>query len=78
MESICAVCGVDPQPYLDNSDYIDDKLLKRRNAIAHGEDIFVPVDDLKSITDPAIDLMRCFGNALENALVMKKYLAPLP
>lgn len=76
MESICEVCGVDPQPYLDKAEYIDDKLLKRRNAIAHGEDILVPVEDLKSITDPAIELMRRFGNDIENALVLKKYLVP--
>lgn len=73
---ICKVCGVDEQSFIEKMDFIDIFLLKRRNSIAHGEDTFVHLEDMPKLIGETIEMMRIFGNALENNAVLKSYLAP--
>lgn len=73
--NICLVCGVPAQPFADRSTFIDVVLLKRRNAIAHGEETLVALDDLDKIANDTIALMRAFGDALENNVVLQTYKA---
>ena len=70
---ICIVCGVPPDALADKATFIDVILLKRRNAIAHGEDTFVAIDDLDEISNDTIGLMRAFGDVLENQVVLRTY-----
>ena len=72
---ICLVCGVPPASFAAKSTFIDVVLLKRRNAIAHGEDTLVGLDDLDEITNETIGLMRAFGDELENRVVLQTYKA---
>lgn len=72
---ICLVCGVSEKLFADKATYIDVILLKRRNAIAHGEDTLVALDELDTIASDAIGLMRAFGNELENRIVLQTYKA---
>lgn len=72
---ICLVCSVPSSQYEDKQTFIDVILLKRRNAIAHGEDTFVGIDDLTVLVDTTIELMRTFGDALENQATLKTYKA---
>ncbi|WP_017522441.1 MAE_28990/MAE_18760 family HEPN-like nuclease [Pusillimonas noertemannii] len=72
---ICLVCGLSVEPFVDKSTFIDVVLLKRRNAIAHGEDTMVALDDLDTIAQDTIGLMRSFGDALENHVVLQTYKA---
>jgi hypothetical protein len=72
---ICLVCGVPIQPFTEKSTFIDVVILKRRNAIAHGEDTLVAPSDLDEITNETIGLMRGFGDALENRVVLQTYRA---
>lgn len=69
------MCGVPAHLFADKSTFIDVILLKRRNAIAHGEDTLVVVDDLDEITDDTIGIIRAFGDALENRVVLQTYKA---
>lgn len=73
--NICLVCGVPSNQYEDKQGFIDIILLKRRNAIAHGEDTFVGIEDLTSLVNTTIELMRTFGDALENQATLKTYKA---
>jgi hypothetical protein len=73
---ICLVCGMPTTLLADKSTFIDVVLLKRRNAIAHGEDTLVSLGELDQITDDTIELMRGFGDALENRIVLGTYKAP--
>lgn len=70
---ICLICGVPPEHYSGKQTFIDVLLLKRRNAIAHGEETFVEIGDLESLTDTTIELIRTFGDALENQAVLRTY-----
>lgn len=72
---ICLVCGVPIEPFADRSTFIDVVLLKRRNAIAHGENTLVALADLDDITNDSIGLMRTFGDALENHVILQTYKA---
>ncbi len=72
---ICLVCGVPRQQFIDQAAFIDVILLKRRNAIAHGEDTLISIEELDVITNQTIALMRGFGDALENHVVLKGYRA---
>lgn len=70
---ICLVCGLSVGSIADKDTFIDIVLLKRRNAIAHGEDTLVSLSELDTITADTIGLMRAFGDALENNVVLQTY-----
>ncbi len=70
---ICLVCGVPICAFLDKNSFVDVFLLKRRNAIAHGEDTFVGIEDLDELTSQTVEMMRTFGDALENHVCLKHY-----
>lgn len=70
---ICLVCGLSVALFEDSHTFIDVILLKRRNAIAHGEDTLIAFDDLDQIAENTIGIMRSFGNELENRIVLQTY-----
>ena len=72
---ICLVCGVPARTFENKSTFIDVVLLKRRNAIAHGEDTFVALIELDEITNDTLGLMRAFGDELENHACLQAYKA---
>lgn len=72
---ICLVCGVPMEAFANQEIFIDRLLLKRRNAIAHGEDTLVGIEDLETLTTQTIALMRGFGDALENRISLRGYMA---
>ncbi len=72
---ICLVCGLPMHSFTDKFTFIDIVLLKRRNEIAHGEDTLVAINDLDEISDNTIGVIRAFGDALENRVVLQTYKA---
>lgn len=75
ISDICLVCGVSSAFFAEMKTFIDIVLLKRRNEIAHGQDTFVGSSDIEVIPDNVIALMRAFGDALENHVVLQSYRA---
>jgi hypothetical protein len=73
LTDICLVCGVPKATFADKATFIDVFLLKRRNGIAHGEDTFVGVDYLDELANGTVEMMRTFGDALENHVYLKDY-----
>ncbi|GAW40109.1 hypothetical protein SH203_00503 [Brevundimonas sp. SH203] len=67
---LCEVCGVDLSPFSDKTTFIDVVLLKRRNAIAHGEETLIDIADLSNISNGTINLIRSFSDALENQIYL--------
>jgi hypothetical protein len=72
---ICTVCGLAVSSFQEFEPFMDVILLKRRNAIAHGEDTFVSISDLDLVSGRTIEMMRQFGDALENHSYLKRYRA---
>ena len=75
LKDLCLICGITFAPFASHSDFIDKTLLKRRNAIAHGEDTLIGIEELDTITDGTVAIMRMFGDALENHVVLKTFKA---
>jgi len=73
---ICLICGVSASQFQEDEIFIDLQLLKRRNAIAHGEETFIEVSDLDELSNKTISLIRGFGDELDNRSVLKQYRAP--
>jgi MAE_28990/MAE_18760-like HEPN len=70
---ICLVCSVPTAAFAGKKEFVDLFLLKRRNAIAHGENTFVGIEDLDDLTSDTIAIMRAFGDALENNVYLESY-----
>lgn len=73
LSDICQICGIPLIAFENKADFIDKILLKRRNAIAHGEDTYVGIEDIAELTDETIAMMRAFGDVLENHVYLKSY-----
>lgn len=72
---ICVVCGLNPDDFKEHQVFIDIFLLKRRNEIAHGEETSVDIRDLDKLKDTTLELIRRFGDELENILYLESYRA---
>jgi hypothetical protein len=70
---ICVVCSIATGLFSEKSTFIDVVLLKRRNAIAHGEETLIAISDLDDVANGTVSLMRAFGDALENHVVLQTY-----
>lgn len=75
LREICLICGIPSEYFEPHESFIDAILLKRRNAIAHGEDTFIAKSDLDELADKTVGLMRMFGDTLDNNIQLKTYLA---
>jgi hypothetical protein len=75
LKEICVICGIAADSFTSYETFIDKILLQRRNAIAHGEDTLVAISELDTIINTTIEIIRLFGDELENHVCKKAYLA---
>jgi hypothetical protein len=72
---IASSVGIDPTAYETKSVLIDESLLKRRNHIAHGENLQVTPDEFHDLATEVITLMRQYKTDLQNSLSTQSYRA---
>jgi hypothetical protein len=75
IKNICVICGVDGAHFEDRRPFIDIIVLKRRNAIAHGQQEYISEADIDDLVADTLALMQHFRSLLENKVYMKTYLA---
>lgn len=75
IKDICMICGVDSAHFEQNRTFIDVFLLKRRNAIAHGQQEYIQTDEIDDLVANILALMESFRNLLENKAYTKAYMA---
>jgi len=75
MKDICMICGVDASHFEDHRPFIDLLVLKRRNAIAHGQQEFIHEDEIDDLVAKLLGLMGAFRNLIENKVYTKAYAA---
>lgn len=75
IKEICIICGVDSAHFEENRSFLDILLLKRRNAIAHGQQEFIQIDEIDDFVANVLSLMAHFRNLLENKVYTKGYVA---
>jgi hypothetical protein len=75
IKDICLICGVDANHFEQNRTFLDTLLLKRRNAIAHGQQEYIQTDEIDGLVANTLALMGIFRNQLENKVYTKAYAA---
>lgn len=78
LQNICVVCSIDFGPFDADADFIDRILVKRRNHIAHGNEVYIRPDEVDDLVSKVVSLMRLFRNALENKVYQRSYLVTTP
>lgn len=72
---ICTICGVSSEYFEKNRTFIDVILLKRRNAIAHGQQEYIQEDEMDKFVANILSLMENFRSLIENKVYTKAYAA---
>lgn len=75
IQDICIICGVDSSHFEKNRTFLDVQILKRRNAIAHGQQEFIQADEVNDLVAKILALMDSFRTLLENKVYTKGYAA---
>ena len=75
IKEICLICGIDSNHFEQNRTFIDVLLVKRRNAIAHGQQEYIQTDEIDDLVANILGLMGSFRNLLENKVYTKGYAA---
>jgi hypothetical protein len=68
LHDICKVCGIPFTEFEKEDAFINVLMLKRRNEIAHGEEVYLKESDIDDLSARAIGIMRTFRNLLENKI----------
>jgi hypothetical protein len=75
VKEICLICSIDPAHFEKKRTFIDQTMLKRRNAIAHGQQEFMHENEVDNVVEEVLSLMTHFRNLLENKVYLKQYFA---
>lgn len=73
LREIAYIVGIDYKEYEIKSKLIDERLLKNRNEIAHGENPLIDVEEFIDLHETIINLLDLFSNQISNAANMKVY-----
>jgi hypothetical protein len=76
ISDICIICGIDKTFFESERLFIDSILLKKRNAIAHGQEEGIEFEEMDNFVDSTLALMTQLQSLLENKIYQKGYLAP--
>jgi hypothetical protein len=71
----CSQIGFSAEIYDEYYKFIDEKLVDKRNYIAHGESIRIDIEAVIEYRNNVIELMRITENEIENAITLRKYLS---
>lgn len=75
MRDIVATLGFDFSPYESKSNLIDERLLRERNTIAHGEYLIVDQAAVDELVDEVLAMLEIFRTQIENAVALSSYRA---
>ncbi len=71
----CSQIGLNADAFSDYFEFIDNKLIHRRNFIAHGASHRVELDSVAEYRDKVIEMMRITETEIENSVFSSSYLA---
>lgn len=74
LKEITCLLGIDYKHYISKEKLIDEKLLRTRNEVAHGQYLLVGYEEYLELHSHIINLIELFRNQIENAAITKSYL----
>jgi hypothetical protein len=76
LRQITATLGLDYADYVTKEKLIDEKLLRTRNEVAHGQYLLIGYQQYVSLHDEVLGLIQLFFNQVDNAASMAAYRIP--
>ena len=73
LRNIVETLGFDYSSYEIKEKLLDERLLRNRNRIAHGEYVEVSESEVLELQDECIGLMEIFRNQIDNAVTLRTY-----
>lgn len=73
IKEICLICAIDPDHFETSRFFLDQLILRRRNAIAHGQQEFIHEREIDGLVTDILGLMQHFRTLLENKVYLKGY-----
>ena len=71
--NIVETLGFDYSSYETKEKLLDERLLRNRNRIAHGEYVEVSESEVLELQDECIGLMEIFRTQIDNAVTLRVY-----
>jgi hypothetical protein len=78
LRNLTCLLGIDYSAFEGKAHLLDEKLLKNRNNIAHGQYLDVDIDDYELLHTEIIAMMSELGDRLANAALLKSHLGASP
>ena len=75
IKEICIICSLDYAHFESQRNFLDQLILKRRNAIAHGQNEFIAESEMDKLVADILALMGHFRTLIENKVYLKQYVA---
>ena len=73
LREVLCVMGVSSDEYLSKGQIIEERLVKNRNSIAHGQGVNIDQEDYDNLHDLVVQLLDLFRNDLETAAEQGQY-----
>lgn len=73
LKEILQYVGVDATSYEIQNVMLDERLLRNRNSVAHGERLEIQSDDYMPLHETMLELIERFRTDVENAAVLSRY-----
>jgi hypothetical protein len=73
LKEIIWCLGLEYAPYETNEKFLDERLLAKRNYIAHGEKLMIDIKEYSEIHQRIINLMDVFKTQIENSAITESF-----